>query len=291
MIKFLQEESNKLRMKNHLVTTESDEVKAAQAHLSKQYVGLYDSHEAVKQYASEMSQANMALNLKNMELKKKYSEAKKTMKKLNGEHKSKIQKFKDLMIAKDKDHSSEIKCLQAKVKTQNSSRAAFLSTSGAAFHSSETKQKFNKRYKRYPNSNSKPPRRAKLHGRASPDFYRDSSVSSIADEERWDNDGFYEIDSDVSPFKAIPSGYAGNKSKNMNSPSALPNTSLGKRVVSPEYGIKKVDSQTPPSALQREGSSSSLRDALNRSESGSNPNSRRSSLAVAAAASKPSRHS
>ena len=48
-----------------------------------------------------------------MEIKKKYAEAKKVMKKINGEHKSKIQKLKDLMNAKDKDKTSEIKRLQA----------------------------------------------------------------------------------------------------------------------------------------------------------------------------------
>ena len=282
MIEFLQQENSKLRMKNHLITTDFDEVKAAQAHLSKQYVGLHDSHEAVKQYASEMSQANMALNLRNMEIKKKYVEAKKTMKKINGEHKSKIQKLKDLMHAKDKDNSSEIKRLQAKVTILNSSRAAFESTPGSAFHSSKKKQRRNRS-----SPNPKPPTgqgniRAKMHGRASPGFYHDSSVSSIADEERWGDDGFYEVDSDISPLKATSSGDAGYKNKRVKSPSALPNTSLGRRVVSPDYGTKKINSQSLPSSLRREASTSSLRDALNRGGSGPNPNSRRSSLAAAA---------
>ena len=65
----------------------------------------------------------------------------------------------------------------------NSSRAVFESIPGSAFQSSNKEQGSNKI-----SPNPKPPMeqgniRAKVHGRASPGFSHDSSVSSIADEE------------------------------------------------------------------------------------------------------------
>jgi len=281
MIEFLQQDNSKLRHKVHAVTSDLDEMKVAHSHLSEQYVGLQDSNEAVKHYASEMSQANMVLNMKNMELKKKYSEAKKNMKKFRTDDKSKIQKVTDLMKAKDRDHKSEIKRLQGVVSAGQDI--------GASIHHSKKKQIVNKRHAMPPMGQGK--MRAKVHGRASPAFYRGSSISSIADEERWGNDGYYDLDSDASYPDAR---FTGDETAKMNfkkpkSPSALPNTSLGRRVVSPDYGTNKLEKQhsfSPSSSLQREASSSSLVDALNRNESGSKPNSKRSTLA--AAASKPS---
>ena len=286
MIEFLQQENSKLRHKVHAVMSDLDETKVAHSHLSEQNVGLHDSHEAVKHYASEMSQANMALNMKNMELKKKYSESKKNMKKFRTEDKIKIEKVIDLMIAKDRDHDSEIKRLQGVVSALKLGGAG--QDIGSSIHRSKKKQIIKKRHAMPPTGQGKT--RAKVHGRASPAFYRGSSISSIADEERWGNDGYYDLDSDASFPEAGHSGgeTAKMKFKKPKSPSALPDTSLGRRVVSPDYGTNKLERQHSfsPSSLQREASSSSLVDALNRHESGSKPNSRRSSLA--AAASKPS---
>jgi hypothetical protein len=286
MIEFLQQENSKLRHKVHAVMSDLDKTKVAHSHLSEQYVGLHDSYEAVKHYASEMSQANMALNMKNMELKKKYSESKKNMKKFRTEDKLKIEKVIDLMIAKDRDHDSEIKRMQGLVSALKSGGAG--QDIGSSIHRSKKKHIIKKRHAMPPTGQGKT--RAKVQGRTSPAFYRGSSISSIADDERWGNDGYYDLDSDASFLEARHSGNETTKmkSKKSKSPSALPNTSLGKRVVSPDYGTSKLDWQhsLSPSSLQREVSSSSPVDALNRHESGSKPNSRRSSKA--AATSKPS---
>jgi hypothetical protein len=115
MIDYLKKENFKLRSSAYLLKTDLNEVKLRNAHLSEQYGALHDSDEAVRQHAAEMSNANFKLNAKNIEFKKKYHEAKKTLKEAMFEHKSDLKKLKDLMKAKDEDNALEISRLRAEL--------------------------------------------------------------------------------------------------------------------------------------------------------------------------------
>jgi len=308
MIDYLNKENFKWRSKAYLLKTDLNEIKSSHAHLSEQYAAIRDSNEAVRQHAAVMSKANAKLNLKNIELKKKYSDAKETSKKAGRDHKAELQLLKDAMNAKDRDNAMVVSLLQSEVatlttlkainerSTRQPTRGAIGKESTVTSAATRNQQKRTKGRRSTPTLKVETNTRAKITGRKSPMFSLPDSMPSTDDDERWGHDGFFESRNDEpSPSNNSESSNKKpphRKSRKQRTPTAVPNSNVGRRVpvvsISPEQNNgAKIRREPSSSSLRREGSTSSVKHALDKSNNKgtrSRPNSRRpSSLATAAA--------
>ena len=267
MIELLKQENFKLRSQVYLLKSDLNDAKTSLGHLSEQCRWLQDSHEAVKKYATEMSQANIALNQKNMDLKKKYSEMKKTAKTSASLYKSKLQKLQE----KDRNNAKELHIMSEKIRQmqlENSTDypSAQKSSRGGSSKSKKSKNK---------SQGKKGKIRAKIHGRdnPTPTLHRIKATSQFEDE-RWGVDSFFD-DKHYSPEKDESREYSGRDDLKLP---FVPTSSLGRSIISPTNSDSgSRDKRSAVSSLQSVLQASSPTNGVE-----SESNSRRSSLAQAA---------
>ena len=287
MIEYLKKENFKLRSSAYLLKSDMNELKVSNLHLTEQYAALHDSHEANRQYSTEMSQANFKLNVKNNELKKKYGDAKKTLKDTIQENKIDRKKLKDLMNAKDRDYAEGISCLQRELAIAKESQRGEIRPPKTSKLQIKTNHNGNKKksgsQRSSPNSvQTDKTTRAKVKGRKSPNPFSQIAPSpSIRDDERWGHDGFYQIVDEDTPSSRNSNNSTktrkprNRKSRKQRTPTNTSNGEKEKRIVTPDASP----------TIHRELSTSSLRSALDNSShniSRTQGKSKNSSLAKAA---------
>jgi hypothetical protein len=262
MIDYLKKENFKLRSSAYLLKTDLNEVKLRNAHLSEQYGALHDSDEAVRQHAAEMSNANFKLNAKNIEFKKKYHEAKKTLKEAMFEHKSDLKKLKDLMKAKDEDNALEISRLRAELSAAKLGDRREVSRKGhtklPTINTSQHGQKKKNGSRRSPKPLQIDTKtRATVKGRKSPNMHSQINPSpSTHDDERCGHDGFFELVKENSPSNSSNNNSSNEKksrnrkSRKQRTPTSNTNSGAETNVVSPDA--------PKSSSMHREASQSSL---------------------------------
>ena len=251
-----------MRSSAYLLKTDLNEVKLRNAHLSEQYGALHDSDEAVRQHAAEMSNANFKLNAKNIEFKKKYHEAKKTLKEAMFEHKSDLKKLKDLMKAKDEDNALEISRLRAELSAAKLGDRREVSRKGhtklPTINTSQHGQKKKNGSRRSPKPLQIDTKtRATIKGRKSPNMHSHNNPSpSTHDDERWGHDGFFELVKENSPSNSSNNNSSNEKksrnrkSRKQRTPTSNTNSGAETNVVSPDA--------PKSSSMHREASQSSL---------------------------------
>ena len=267
MIELLKQENFKLRSQVYLLKSDLNDAKASLGHFSEQCRWLQDSHEAVKKYANEMSQANIALNQKNMDLKHKYSEMKKTAKTSASLYKSKLQKMQE----KDTNYAKQVHIMSEKIRQMQLDNSAEYSSTQKSSRGGSSKSKKSKNK----SQGKKGKIRAKIHGRDNLNSsLHQKKATSYFEDERWGVDSFFE-DKHYSTLNDESREYSGRDDLKLP---FVPTSSLGRSITSPTNSDSgSRDKRSPVSSLQSVLQKTSPTNSVE-----SEPNSRRSSLAQAA---------
>ena len=115
MLEYLKKQVFEFRSKNFLLRNDYNELKLAHSHLHDQYSGISSSYEALGKHCTNLSLSNKKLIEQSTNDKKQLFETKKELKISLFQHKAEMRKVTDLMRAKDKDSAETISYLEAEL--------------------------------------------------------------------------------------------------------------------------------------------------------------------------------